>query len=217
MMFIDISVGLSRGMLTFPGNPSVSILPASRIRRGDAVNISEMRMGTHAGTHIDAPLHFGKGADVSQLPLRRLIGECYVADFSSLEHEVTMKDLRPKERLFKNRILLLKTRNSNLLRDAVFHPDYVHLTMDAAEYLVEQGVRLVGIDYLSIERYKGDGAVHRILLEEGIPIVETLDLTGVEEGNYFFIFLPLKILGGDGAPGRAVLMEKNEEGDLNGG
>ncbi len=217
MRFIDITVGLSRDILTFPGNPSVSVLPASRISRGDAVNILELRMGTHSGTHIDAPLHFGSGADVSQLPLDRLIGDCYVADFSSLEREVTQKDLYPKARLFKNRILLLKTRNSHLLRDAGFHTYYVHLTRGAAEYLVRQRVRLVGTDYLSIERYGGNGAVHRILLGEGIPIVETLDLSGVAEGDYFFIFLPLKVIGGDGAPGRAVLIEKNEIGDLNDG
>ncbi len=187
MEIIDVSVGISPGMLVFPGDPAVAILPHSRIAGGDAANVSGIRMGTHSGTHVDPPLHFFMdGTDVSKIPLQRLMGECYVADLRSLEEKITKEDLYPGRNSFRDKILLLKTRNSGLL--------------------VDVGVKLVGIDYLSIEKYGGSGEVHRTLLGGGIPIVETLDLSKVEEGEYFFHFLPLRITGGDGGPGMAVLI-----------
>ncbi len=118
MRIIDISVGISHGMTVFPGDPGVAILPSSRIAKGDAANVSEVRMGTHTGTHVDPPLHFLKdGADVSQLSLQRLTGEGFVADLTLLEERITMEDLYSKRKAFKNKILLLKTRNSALLKD----------------------------------------------------------------------------------------------------
>ncbi len=207
MEVIDISVGISDDMLVFPEDPGVTIRTHSRIDRGAGANVSRIQMGTHTGTHIDTPLHFFMdGADVSKMPLQRLIGECYVADLCSVEVKITREDLYPKRNMFKDKILILKTRNSMLMDDDVFHKDYVYLTGDCAGLLVDERVRLVGIDYLSIERYGGSGEVHRTLLGSGIPIVETLDMSNVEEGEYFFCFLPLKITGGDGGPGRAVLV-----------
>ena len=160
---------------------------------------------------MDPPLHFFReGMDVSHISLKRLIGECYVLDMKSIEEKITKKELYPKRSLFRNKILLLKTANSRLLKDEKFHTDYVYLTRDGAELLVEQGVKLVGVDYLSIEKYGGSGEVHRTLLGSGTPVVETLNMSGVEEGEYFFTFLPLKIKGGDGGPGRAVLINKED-------
>jgi len=179
---IDVSVGISAGMTVFPGDPAVAILPHSRIAKGDAANVSGIRMGTHTGTHVDPPLHFFMdGTDVSKIPLERFMGECYVADLRSLEERITKEDLYPGRNLFRDKILLLKTRNSGLLKD------YVYLTQDCAELLVDVGVKLVGIDYLSIEKYGGSGEVHRTLLGGGIPVVETLDLSNVGRVNIFSI------------------------------
>ncbi|GCC10347.1 kynurenine formamidase [archaeon] len=211
MEIIDISVSVYDGMKVFPGDPTVAVLPHSRIARGDVANVSELHMGTHTGTHMDPPLHFFiEGMDVSHISLKRLIGECYVLDMESIEKKITREELYPKRSLFKNKILLLKTGNSRLLEDEKFHTDYVYLTKDGAELLVKQKVKLVGIDYLSIEEYGGSGEVHRTLLGSGTPVIETLNMSGIEEGEYFFTFLPLKIKGGDGGPGRAVLIKKEE-------
>ncbi len=202
---IDISLPLEKGIICYPGDtPFCSEAMCTIARSG--CNMSQLTVGTHTGTHIDAPLHFlerGKGVD--ELPLERFMGMAQVV-------EVVGESIGPEFlqglRLSQIRTLLFKTRNSLLLEEKGFRRDYVHLTADGAACLVEMGIDLVGIDYLSIERFgTPDFAVHKTLLEAGISILEGLDLRGVAPGTYFLIALPLRITGGDGSPLRAVLLE----------
>jgi arylformamidase len=202
----DITMGIHDGMLVYPGDPGVSVRRVNKIGINSSANISELCMGSHTGTHIDPPFHFnpeGKKADA--LPLDALIGEAAVVQ-------------APGERIDRVFIegsgvqgaarVLFKTKNSVLGLGPPFREDFSHLTPDAAACLVEMGVKLVGIDYLSVEKFhSADHAVHHLLLDNGVVILEGLDLSGVEPGRYELICLPLKITGGDGAPARAVLLE----------
>lgn len=203
---IDISVALEPGIPTWPGSPGLRTRMLSRMDRGDAANGSALDMDVHVGTHVDAPLHFvADGASVESLPLDALVGAAWVAVVSG--HEPITRavlealEIPPVERL------LLRTSNSALWHDdpRPFRPDYVALKPDAAEWVVERGIRLVGIDYLSIQCFDDDPSTHRILLGAGVVVLEGLDLTEVEGGAYELIALPLKLAGAEGAPARAVL------------
>jgi arylformamidase len=207
MEIIDISVRISSQMPIWPGNPGVEISPARRIADGASSNVSHLQLGTHTGTHVDAPRHFLDGrAGVDELPLEVLIGPCEVLEFKD-SSGITADDLRRAAGSAPPSRLLLKTRNSTLWDGRAFSRDFAHLTADAAEWLVSAGVRLVGIDYLSIERFKAEGApVHRTLLGADVIIIEGLNLANVSAGPYDMICLPLKLAGGDGAPARVVLV-----------
>lgn len=202
----DISMGIHDGMLTYPGDPGCRIRRVNKIEEGASANISELCMGSHTGTHVDPPVHFiPDGGKADALPLDAMIGPAVVvqADGVDIDREFLMgAGIQDATRV------LFKTRNSGLGLIPPFREDFTHLTPDAAQYLVERGVKLVGIDYLSIERFKSkDHAVHRAFLRGGVVIVEGLDLSGVAPGLYELICLPLKVVGGDGAPARAVLVE----------
>ncbi len=202
---IDVSVPLSPELPTFPGDPPLRIEPTHRIADGEDYNLTQLTLGTHAGTHVDAPFHFlADGATVDALPLEILMGKARVVDLGGLDL-VDRTDLEALD-LREDLRVLLKTRNSGQLRQQAFQEDHVYLTPDAAVYLSQVGIKLVGFDYLSIEKFGSrDYAAHKALLGAGVVIVEGLDLSDVEPGEYDMTCLPLRIAGGDGSPARVVL------------
>lgn len=205
---IDISTPVVNGGLVYPGNPAIELSPQQSIAKGASANVSSILFGSHTGTHVDAAKHFfDDGETVDQLPLDKLIGRATVLEFAEDVMQIGAKELDGQP-LAGARRVLLKTRNSALLEQAEFARNYTFLAPDGAELLAEQGVELVGIDYLSIEQFhSGHHRTHRTLLERRIVIVEGLQLGGVAPGVYDFICLPLKLAGMDGAPARAVLLE----------
>jgi arylformamidase len=203
--FIDVTVPLSAALPTFPGDPPFQIDVTHRMEGGDSYNVSRLTVGTHAGTHVDAPFHFIKGgATVDELALEILIGKVRVVDLGGKD-SVERADLEALD-LREDLRVLIKTRNSGLLRQKAFQEDYVWLSPDAATYLAQVGIKLVGFDYLSIEKLGSrDYAAHVALLEAGVVIVEGLDLSEIEPGEYDMVCLPLRIAGADGSPARVVL------------
>ena len=204
MEIFDISVPIRDGMLHYAGNPPVHLTRICSIAGGDTVNVSELDMGVHSATHVDAPVHFladGEGAE--RLPLETLIGPAEVVDATGVQDALDLTALRGLELPQRGtERLLFKTRNSQLWARDEFTRDFVRLNADGAAYLLERGVRLLGIDYLSI----GDADAHRALLGAGVVCIEGLDLRGVDPGPYELACLPLKLAGSDGAPARAVLI-----------
>lgn len=199
MEIFDVSVPLREGMVTYPGDPVVKLERAASIANGDPVNLTRIDFGLHTGTHVDAPVHFIAGAaGVDSLPLQTLIGPCEVVELPDLSRDAVARTPERTERV------LFKTPNSELWASDEFAEDFARLDGDAAAVLVERGVRLVGVDYLSV----GDEAAHHALLEAGVVPVEGLDLRGVEPGPYDLVCLPLRIVGADGAPARAVLIRR---------
>lgn len=207
---IDISLQIHPKMLTWPSDPGVSIEPASRISAGKAANVSELRCGTHTGTHIDPPLHFiADGTPIDQIPLEVLVGPAVVADLTSVQSDIGPSELESLDLPVGTERLLFHTRNSDFWREEspAFTEDYVAVTADGAQWLVDHGIRLVGIDYLSVERRGTPGhPTHKTLLGAGVVIVEGMNLDGVAAGDYTLICLPLRILDGDGGPARAMLL-----------
>ncbi|HDS46397.1 MAG TPA: cyclase family protein [Methanomicrobia archaeon] len=207
MKIHDLSLTIYPGMRCWPDDTGVELTQEEALRSGDAYNCSRLICSSHIGTHIDAPCHFtahGKGID--EVSLYDLIGEALVVGVATADL-ITAAELRDVDlRTYKR--ILFKTRNSALLADRTFHEDYVALDFSAAELLVENGVKVVGIDYLSIEAFTSDGyPVHKLLTENGVLIIETLDLRAIEPGAYAMVALPLKLKGCDGAPARVVLIE----------
>ncbi|MET0553435.1 MAG: cyclase family protein [Vicinamibacteria bacterium] len=202
---IDVTVPLTAELPTFPGDPPFRMEPTHRLQDGAAYNVAQLHLGTHTGTHVDAPFHFlADGATVDDLPLEILLGKARVVDLGGRD-VVDRADLETLD-LREDLRVLLKTRNSGQLRHQGFQEDYVYLTPDAATYLAQVGIKLVGFDHLSIEKFGSrDFAAHRALLEAGVVIVEGLDLSEVEPGEYDMTCLPLRIAGGDGSPARVVL------------
>jgi arylformamidase len=202
---LDVSVPLARGIVTYPGNPEFQFEPIKRIADGGSSNVSRLVLGTHTGTHVDAPKHFiDDGAGVDELPLDLLIGRARVLEINT-RGPITADDLIAAG-LREDLRVLFKTPNSALWNSPEFHTDYAHLSDTAARYLVDQGVKVVGIDYLSIEQFKKAGApAHKTLLSNGVIIIEGLNLSEAEPGMYEMYCLPLRISGGDGAPARVVL------------
>lgn len=206
----DISLGITPRTIVYPGNPPVTIQAQQAIARGDGANVSALAFGSHTATHIDAPLHFfDDGAGVDSIALDVLIGPAILVDVGPDVRAITASVLRGCPLDAHTRVLL-RTRNSALLRLPAFDPEYAYLAPDGAEYLVERGVRLVGCDYLSIEQFhSGHHRTHRTLLGSGVVIVEGLDLSLPPPGEYEFICLPLLLTGLDGAPARAVLRQSD--------
>ena len=203
----DISVPVKNGGVVYPGNPEIHIELQQDMSRGGSSNVSLLSIGSHTGTHVDAPLHMiPGGAGVDRIPLDALIGPALVVAFDDDVMAVTEAYLRSQPIAGHERVLL-KTRNSQYIRERDFHRDYTYLAPDGAEYLVSLGVRLVGIDYLSIEQFhSGHHRTHKTLLSRGVVIVEGLDLSEPPAGEYELYCLPLLLEGVDGAPARAVLM-----------
>lgn len=210
----DVSVPIRNGGLVYPGNPEIHIGLQQSIALGAGANVSFVRFGSHTGTHVDAPRHFfDKGASVDRLPLDLLMGEATLLDVGDGVTAIAPDDLA-RHPLDGVQRLLLKTRNSGYLtQDPVFHQDYTYLTPEGADYLVARGVRLVGVDYLSVEQFhSGHHRTHRTLLQRGVVIVEGLNFLGVPAGRYDFRCLPLRLEGCDAAPARAVLIAPDDAG-----
>lgn len=206
MKIYDVTVPLSPDTPLYPGDPDVVIEPKMRLSNGESQNLTFYGFGSHTGTHIDAPFHFIEdGSKVDELPLELLMGRTRVIECAS-GNQITAESLEEHDLSDAMRVLF-KTRNSYLWESGKgFVKKYVHLTVDAAAYLVESGIKVVGVDYLSVDKYPSDEfEVHQTLLKNGVIIIEGLDLREVEPGDYEMICLPLKIKDGDGAPARVVL------------
>lgn len=204
--FIDISIPITSGMITWPGDPPVDI---SRMRdqgKGDDATVSWLTMGAHTGTHMDSPIHFiAGGAGMESMPLDATLGVCRVIEVPD-EHSIHRESLEVHS-IRQDERILLKTRNSkSRWWENPFDENFVYISADAAHYLASLGIMTIGVDYLSVGGFHHDGvATHRALLEAGIWVIEGLDLTQVNPGYYSLHCLPLKIDQGDGAPARAVL------------
>ena len=205
MKFIDITLPLSSALPAYPGNPRFELEPLKRIADGGSSNVSLMRLSAHTGTHVDAPRHFfDGGAGAEALPLDILIGRTRVVDVST-RHGIGPDALADVD-LHEDIRILIRTPNSALWRSPDFTADYAFLTEAGAKHLVDHGVKLVGIDYLSVEEFKKPGApAHHALLAAGTIIIEGLNLMDVEPGLYDMTCLPLPVVGSDGAPARVVL------------
>ena len=205
MKLIDVSVPLDARLPTYPGNTPFSLEPVKRIARGDSSNVSTLHMSAHTGTHVDAPRHFfDDGPGTEALPLDMLIGRTRVIEVAS-RTGVSAEDLSGVDLSAAVR-LLIKTRNSFLWRVPDFQRDYVGVTESGANHLVAHGVKVVGVDYLSVEQFKKAGApAHHVLLGAGTIVIEGLDLRDVDPGVYDMYCLPLRVVGSDGAPARVVL------------
>jgi arylformamidase len=205
MTVIDISRPIESGMIVYEGDPPVAITPHALLASGAPADVSLLRLGSHTGTHVDAPAHFLRGGrTVDQLPWDALMGPALVQEVDA-DRLIGRRELEPLP-LGGHTRLLLKTANSALWSLGRFSKEYVALDPDGARYLLERGIRLVGIDYLSIEAWHSPGhPVHRRLLGAGVVILEGLDLAQVEPGTFELVCLPLPVRGIDGAPCRAVL------------
>jgi arylformamidase len=203
----DVSVPLAPGMTTYPGDPPFALAAVQRF--GDSpYQLSLLSLSTHTGTHVDAPSHFVPGgASVDQLPLEILLGKARVVELLERD-KVDRADLEALD-LRDDLRVLLKTRMSGQLLKPGYHQDHVYLSEDAALYLAQAGIKLVGIDYLSVDRYGStDFPAHRALLGAGVILIEGLDLSEVEPGEYEMACLPLRVAGADGAPARVVLRSR---------
>ena len=205
MKLIDVSVPLDAQLPTYPHNTPFTLEPIKRIARGDSSNVSTLHMSAHTGTHVDAPRHFfDSGSGTEALPLDLLLGRARVIEVES-RTGIAAEDLERVD--FSDDIrLLIKTHNSTFWGDATFHDDYVGVTDSGAKYLVGHGIKVVGVDYLSVEQFRNVGKpAHHVLLGAGTVVIEGLNLRDVEPGIYEMICLPLRIVGSDGAPARVVL------------
>jgi arylformamidase len=207
MKIYDVTVPLSEDLVGYPDDPPVRIERTKEIAKDYATyNLSTYSFGSHAGTHIDAPLHLlENGLSVDNLPLEMLIGRARVVEVTAprIDENVLQEfDFTTDMRV------LFKTRNSYLWGRNEFVQDYVHITVDAARFLIKEGIKLVGIDYLSIDKFDSkELESHREFLSAGAIIIEGLNLREVEPGDYELLCLPLKVKGGDGAPARVVLRQ----------
>ena len=204
--WIDVSVPLRSGMVHWPGDPPASITRALDMNHGAACNVSQLSLGAHTGTHMDAPVHFfSNGAGIDTMPLDATIGPARVLAIAD-PTAVTVAELQTQH-IARGERILFKTRNSarSWVND-LFIEDFVYIAHEAAQYLAQIGVQIVGVDYLSVGGYHIDGPeTHHALLGAGIWIIEGLDLSAIAPGTYDLICLPLRILGADGSPARAVL------------
>jgi arylformamidase len=207
MNLFDITVPIRAGMPVYQGDPGVKIDSWSAFAKGDSSNVSILNFGAHTGTHVDAPAHFIEGARrIDALSLEVLIGPARVIRVGDEVSEIGAEFVRSCDLQTVERVLF-RTRNSGFWNEG-FRKDFTHLLPEAAQILVDQGVKLVGTDYLSIEKFQsGHHKTHLTLLSHSVVIVEGLNLSAVAEGDYELICLPLKIGdgAGDGAPARAVL------------
>lgn len=204
--YYDISMDFTEGMVVYPGDPAVEITEASSIKKGDLCNVSTITFGSHTGTHIDAPRHFyDDGLTVDRLPLDYFIGKAKILEIMDRDF-VTEADLKCFD-IDKGDIILLKTKNSVMKQTDVFDTGFAYLAPDGAEYLCRRGIKTLGIDYLSVEKFQFDVPdAHYLLLKHNIVIIEGLVLKDVQQGEYELVALPIKITNGNGSPVRAVLI-----------
>jgi arylformamidase len=210
MKLYDLSVPIHEGMALWPSDPPLSMKLAKSMARGDRSNVTRLEFGAHTGTHMDAPFHFvANGAGIDQIPLETVIGPCRVFDLTSIPGHIDRAvvescDLRGVTRA------LFKTRNSEgwARAEHAFDKEFRAIVLDGAQLLVEHGVKLVGVDYLSVEPYGSkEHPVHLAFLPANVIIIEGLNLSAVPAGDYELIALPMKLKGCDGAPARVVLRQ----------
>ncbi|HUG30653.1 MAG TPA: cyclase family protein [Candidatus Limnocylindria bacterium] len=205
----DISLAIGPGLPTWPTSSGFSLDQAMRIAAGDPANVTDLRMDVHTGTHLEAPLHFlPDGAPLDSLPLERFVGDALVVEFQG--ERVTAADLDAAGIPAGTRRLLVKTANSARWAKGwgPFDPVYVALTQDAARWVVERGFALIGIDHLSVQQYEDDGETHRILMRGDVTILEGLNLAGVKPGTYTLVAAPIRLVGAEAAPARAILLDQ---------
>jgi arylformamidase len=208
MRIYDVTLTISPTLPVWAGDPPVDLHRASKIEEGGVSNVTRMNMSVHTGTHVDAPFHFlPKGKTVETLDLKTLMGRAYVVEITNVDL-ITAEDIEAAGIPPRTKRVLFKTRNSAywVKGHKEFNPNYVAISPDGAKYLVERGVKLVGVDYLSVAPFEDVTPTHQILLKAGVIIVEGLDLSKVAQGRYTFYCLPLKIAKSDGAPARAMLV-----------
>jgi arylformamidase len=203
----DLSVTLRPGMPTYDGEPGPELSPLKTLE-ADGANVSTLSQGVHSGTHVDAPIHFIPGGfGIDAYPLDSLVGPCDVVEIHPQAH-IGVADLEAAGLPVDAERVIFKTPNSELWADSRFHRDFIALDPEAARWLIDRGLRLVGIDYLSIDPYDSDEkTAHLHLLGAGVVVVEGLDLRGVPPGRYTVACLPIKLEGADGAPARVVLYD----------
>ncbi|HEY4512506.1 MAG TPA: cyclase family protein [Candidatus Paceibacterota bacterium] len=203
---IDISLPLNNHTIIYPGNASVTLETHAQMPESSS-HLSKIIMGSHSGTHVDAPLHtIIGGATVDTIPLETFFGPCRVINFTSSKEAITLDDIK-RENIKKGERILAKTSNSERGFEK-FYGDYIYLDGDAADYLGELGITLFGIDYISVKkRGSKDNRSHTSLLSKNIPIIEGINLKDVPVGIYKLICLPLKFIGLEGAPARAILLK----------
>ena len=206
-MIYDVTVPITNTMPVWPGDPAVQLLPKSHLSRDKShtVRLTSIEMGSHTGTHLDAPYHFVEGGrQLHEIPLEQLIGKATVFEVPGVR-SIGRGDL---ERLKWDGVekVLFKTDNSKHWQDNKFYEDFVYLEPEGAEFLVELGIRLAGIDYLSIDKFKSEKhPTHFVLLRKNVVILEGLNLNSVPPGEYTLFALPLNLSGADGAPTRVIL------------
>jgi arylformamidase len=209
MHIYDISLPISPGMPVWPGDTPVNLVRVAKMEDGEECNITQLNMSAHTGTHVDAPYHFlgGDAPTVEKLALKVLSGRAYVLHLPEVD-VITRSVLAAAEIPPRTRRLLFKTRNSQLWANpnGPFEQNFVAISADGASYLVERGVKLIGVDYLSVAPFAASVPTHQILLKGGVVLVEGLDLSKVAQGRYTLHCLPLKLVGSDGAPARAILI-----------
>src|SRR4051812_43170580 len=207
-MIYDVSVPIEDGMPVWPSDPPLKLTPQGHLSRDKThtVQVTRIEMGSHTGTHIDAPFHFIEGGRrLEQIPLSELVGPAVVVEITGVP-SIQRKRLEPLNWNNVQRVLF-KTGNSAHWKDGAFYEKFVFLEPDAAEFLVERGVRLIGIDYLSIDPYKSEKhPTHFVLLSRNVIIIEGLNLSQVAPGPYQMVALPLNLQSGDGAPARVILI-----------
>jgi len=205
MKLIDVSVPLDSTLPSYPNNLPFNLEAVKRLARGDSSNVSALHMSAHSGTHVDAPRHFfDDGTGTEALPLAMLIGRARVIEVRT-RAGITADDLAGLD-LSEDVRLLIKTTNSRLWGNPEFHKEYVGIAESGARYLVDHGIKVLGVDYLSVEVFETPGApAHHLLLGGGTIVIEGLNLRDVDPGVYEMFCLPLRIVGSDGAPARVVL------------
>ncbi len=205
MKLIDVSLPLQASLPNYPGNTPFTLEPIKRLADGHSSNVSSLHLSAHTGTHVDAPRHFfDDGPGTEGLALELLCGRTRVVELTTRK-AIGIDDLSPFD-LREDVRPLIKTHNSRLWASSEFHQDYVRVSGEAARYLVDHGVKVLGVDYLSVEEFRKPGApAHKTLLGAGTIVIEGLNLRDVEPGHYEMFCLPLAIVGADGAPARVVL------------
>jgi arylformamidase len=203
----DISVNISSDLPIYPGDSEIKIMPLYSIEKGDSANILQLNFGSHTGTHVDAPAHFiGNGETLDDINIERFCGPAKVFELQ-VQKEIKKEDIIKLD-INKDDIILFKTKNSELWSHKEFQKDFIYLTPEAAEYLVKRNVKAVGIDYLSIEKFRSKThSTHQMLLKNKILILEGINLKKVPPGDFFLCFFPLKLQKADGSPVRAVLFK----------
>jgi arylformamidase len=213
MVIHDISLPISETLVVWPGDPAIRITQPSHLDKGDKATVSRLDMGAHTGTHVDAPCHFIQGGlGIDSLDLNTLVGPALVVDVpvnGNLSVEVLKGLAIPPQ----TQRVLFRTSNSKLWAkgEPAFSKDFVGITADGAQWLVDFGVRLVGVDYLSVAPFGQSVPTHQTLLNAGVIIVEGLNLSAIRAGIYTLVCLPLKLVGIDGSPARSILIEDNPD------